>query len=177
MGLSSITGVSTRSLAGIYYYNPEEAELISETGTWQSNATLESQPKPYEVVLGDTEYEFSEFFRKIRFIESNIEFLQEFYIFNNPIEVKTFLFDHDHLYDILYEANKHIKRIFEDCVVNIYLQVVKDPEENFEQLFVIIKTDLTPDKSVSLLDRFDEEWWLEIDYKMRQGLEIDVETY
>ncbi len=99
------------------------------------------------------------------------------YIFNNPIEVKTFLFDHDHLYDTLYEANKRIKRIFEDCVVNIYLQVVKDPEENFEQLFVIIKTDLTPDKSVSLLDRFDEEWWLEIDYKMRQGLEMDVETY
>ena len=110
MGLSSITGVSTRSLAGIYNYNPEDAELISETGTWQSNASLESQPKPYEVVLGDTEYEFSEFFRKIRFIESNIEFLQEFYIFNNPIEVKTFLFDHDHLYDTLYEANKHPKK-------------------------------------------------------------------
>jgi len=175
MGLSSVTGVSTRSLSGIYNYNSEEAELISETGTWQSNAILESQPKPYEVVLGDTEYEFSEFFRKIRFIESNIEFLQEFYIFNNPIEVKTFLFSNDCLFDTLYEAHQQLRRIFGESVINIHLEILKDPDEMFEQLFVIVKTNRSPEESLSLLDKFDQEWWLDVDSDIRQNLEIDID--
>ena len=174
MGFSGVTEFSSRSLSGIY--NLEAAELmISETATSQSNAILESQPKSYEFVLGETENEFSEFFRKIRFIESKIEFLQEFYIFNDPIEIRKFLFSNDYLFDTLYEAHHELKRIFGESVINIHLEFQKDPDEMVEQLFVIVKTNRSPEESLSLLDKFDQEWWLDIDADIRQNLEIDIE--
>ena len=45
----------------------------------------------------------------------------------------------------------------------------------FEQLFVIVKTNRSPEESLSLLDEFDQEWWLDVDSDIRQNLEIDIE--
>jgi hypothetical protein len=52
----------------------------------------------------------------------------------------------------------------------------KDPNENFEGLFITIKTNLSPVESIDLLEKFDEEWWLGIDFKIRSKITIMVRT-
>jgi len=46
--------------------------------------------------------------------------------------------------------------------------------KRFEGLFIAIKTNLSPEDSLNLLDRLDEEWWLYIADNISNILEIMV---
>jgi len=105
----------------------------------------------------------------------DIELLGRMYTFSNPIEVKEFLLTHDYLINPLFEAHKHIREIFGESV-EICLEIHRDPEEDFEGLFIVVKTNLSLSQSLELLDEFDEEWWLDVDYEIRKTLEVDIEN-
>lgn len=101
--------------------------------------------------------------------------LKRYYTFKN-IEVENFLSKHTELSIPLLEASEQIEMIFSENAAEIYLKVEADPEENFETLFIIIKTNTSPDKSLELLNRFDQEWWLDVDNKVRKILQVDIQT-
>ncbi len=100
--------------------------------------------------------------------------LEDIYTFENPPDVERFLRTHKYLIEILFEAGEQIRRIFGE-VVNLSLELHHDPEEDFEGLFIIIKTNLSPEESLDLLDKFDEEWWLDVDASISKKLEVTVE--
>ena len=102
------------------------------------------------------------------------ELLEDIYTFENPTDVRRFLWTHKHLIEILFEAEEQIRKIFGE-VVNLSLELHHDPEEDFEGLFIIIKTSLSPEESLDLLDKFDEEWWLDVDASISKKLEVTVE--
>lgn len=85
------------------------------------------------------------------------EDLKHFYIFNNYEEIKYFISCNTQLLSVLFEAPDHIHRIFGD--VPLHLELYHDPEENYEGLFIIIETELSPKESLNLLEKFDEEWF------------------
>lgn len=99
--------------------------------------------------------------------------LEKFYIFKNTEEIVAFIGTHVFLLDILFRIPKWIESLFGNSV-KIHLELHKDPEENFEGLFIIIKTNLSPEESLNLLDRLDEEWWLDVDNDISNILEIMV---
>ena len=87
----------------------------------------------------------------------------------------SFIRKYPHLIGVLLEAHEQIKRVFHKHVEEVRLQYVRDPEENFEGLSVDIRTNLSPELSLDLLDRFDEEWWLDVNNEVRAELIIMVE--
>ena len=105
----------------------------------------------------------------------DIELLGRFYVFDNPIAVNSFLLKHDFLFNAIFEAYKHLNEIF-GAGVETHLKIHNDPEEDFEALFIIVKSVLPSDQSLNLLDRFDEEWWLDVDDEIRKLIEVDVEN-
>ncbi len=103
----------------------------------------------------------------------NIYVLGGLYIMKNPLEIRSFLFSHDNLIPILFEAPEKIRKIFGNAA-ELYLELSQDPEEEWEGLFIIIKTNIPPEKSITLLNRFDEEWWLYVDDEISNILEVTV---
>ncbi|RZB28784.1 MAG: hypothetical protein AEth_01786 [Candidatus Argoarchaeum ethanivorans] len=102
--------------------------------------------------------------------------LSQFYAFsdeNSKTEVIQFINNHPWCLGILFEAPRHIFSIFGKNVF-LYLELNRDYEEDFEGLFIIIKTNSSPEESLNLLDRFDEEWWLDVDDDIGNILEIMV---
>lgn len=93
--------------------------------------------------------------------------LENLYIFENPKEIKNFLLSNDYLIEILFEAHKQIKRVFGEHIVEVSLEYDRDQEEDFEGISAIVKTNLSPDQSLDLLEKFDEEWWLDVDDEIR----------
>jgi len=96
--------------------------------------------------------------------------LQQCYYFTNPEEIEKFLLKHDYLINYLLQICDQIKRIFGENL-EVDLEYDKDSEEDFEGLFVRIKTNLLPDLSLELLRRFDQ-WWLDVDFKVRSVITI-----
>jgi len=105
---------------------------------------------------------------------SEISQLEAIYSFHNPDEIKRFLSSHDFIIEYLFEEHEQIRRFFGEHIIEILLEYDKDPNENFEGLFVTIKTNLSPAESIDLLEKFDEEWWLGIDFKIRSKITIMV---
>lgn len=107
-------------------------------------------------------------------LQRSIRLLQKEYIIKNLEEINKYLLDHKYLLDILLIIPSQIYRIFGNVL--LFLQVFKDPEENYECLFIIIKSNYTPTKSFDLLDKLSEEWWLDVDIDIKRLLEIDIST-
>jgi len=91
-------------------------------------------------------------------------------------KIEKFLLAHDYIIEYLFKAYNQIKRIFEENIVEIILEYYKDYEEDYEGLFINIKTNLSPESSLDLLEKFDEEWWLKVDFKVRSVMNIMVNT-
>lgn len=95
-------------------------------------------------------------------------------------EVTTFVLRHEHVIEPLIEAHTHIRHVFGDDV-SVSLEIYRDPQEEFEGLFIIVKTDLSTDESVdesiTLLNKFyDHEWWLSIDRATSRLVGVDLES-
>jgi hypothetical protein len=91
------------------------------------------------------------------------------------MEIKRFLSTHDYLIEPLFDIYIQIQRIFGVNIIRIRLEYDKDPEENFEGIFVMVETNLSPEHSLDLLEKFDE-WWLEVDKRVRMATTVMVRS-
>jgi len=85
--------------------------------------------------------------------------LENLYIFENFKEIKNFLLTNDYLIEILFEAPEHIYRIFGR--VSIHLELHHDPEEGWDELFIVIKSLYSAEEAIRLENRLAEEWFLD----------------
>ncbi len=85
--------------------------------------------------------------------------LGNIYTIDNPREIKDFLLSNDCLMEILFEAPEHIYRIFGQ--VPIHLELHKDPEEGWDELFIVIKSSYSAEEALRLENRLAEEWFLD----------------
>ncbi|MCI0602502.1 ADP-ribosylglycohydrolase family protein [bacterium] len=101
--------------------------------------------------------------------------LEKFFELENQNEVNQLLRKHKELIRPLFETSQKIREIFSNHAVKIVLKMDKDTEEHYEGLSVIIETDIEPKRSLDLLDRFDNEWWLDVDETTRMLVTVMVQ--
>ncbi len=89
-----------------------------------------------------------------------IELLEKTYTLKNHGEIKQFLIVNDDLIPILVEGYEQITKIFGD--VPVYLELHSDPEEGWEELFIVIKTGYPTKKAFELENKLFEEWFIRI---------------
>lgn len=86
-------------------------------------------------------------------------------------EVWQFIERHSHLLPLLREAPQHIFSIFGGDV-ELTLELHKDPEEAYDELFVVIKAKRTD--AVELLEKLDK-WFLRFTKDVNNKLNFTVE--
>ena len=74
--------------------------------------------------------------------------------------VERFLGNHRYLLPILKEAEGQIFSVFGEGV-RISLELHHDPEEAWEELFIVIKSEYGAEEAIRLENRLAEEWFLE----------------
>lgn len=99
--------------------------------------------------------------------------LEKLYTFDNPKEIKNFLLTNDYLIEILFEAPGYIYRIFGQ--VPIHLELHHDPEEGWDELFIVIKSAYSAEEAIRLENRLAEEWFLDRIKDTRGRLNITEE--
>jgi len=107
-------------------------------------------------------------------LQKSISLLHKQYIIKNIEEVNRFLSDHKHLLDTLLIIPRQIQQFFGD--IPLELQLVKDAEEDYEGLFIIIMSNMPPNESLDHLERMEEEWWLDVDINIKKVIGIDIES-
>lgn len=101
-------------------------------------------------------------------IQEKIGYLQDIYVFKNPTEIIRFLLSNPDLIDILISAPEHILSVF--GTAPIYLELHHDYEADWDELFIVIKTNLPPEKAVELEDELFEGWFDKILNKVNTRL-------
>lgn len=96
------------------------------------------------------------------------------YEFSNVEEIRNFIMQNNYLVDILKEAPKNIYRIFGKSI-KLILELQSDPEEDFEELFVVIKSSYSPQKAVELEKKLFDEWFVQIIDKVSNKLNFTEE--
>jgi len=106
---------------------------------------------------------------------SDLQKLEQHYIFRNQSEVMSFVVNNSSLLQPLHEAYDQIKNYFGESV-HAVLEVVTDPEFIEDQeLVIFIRTDLLPDEALKKLEQIDDAWLLNIPADVRKKLCINVE--
>ncbi len=107
--------------------------------------------------------------------EKSIEVLADLYTFRDYVQVANFLRQNPFLIGLLMRAYKEVQRYF-GFNVEVALEVFTDPEAETEQeLFALIQARLPLQEDIDLLERFNEEWWLDALPAARCKLTIDLE--
>ena len=108
-------------------------------------------------------------------IPQPIDDLRALYAFREPEAVVRFLRAYPHVVPLLIEARPHIVRHFGD-ETPVVLEVVPDREtgnEDDDELFALIQTDLPPEEARPRFARFDD-WWLANLKRAECRLEFDL---
>jgi hypothetical protein len=94
-------------------------------------------------------------------ISKEIEQLSRLYVIRDPERVLAFYAENRFLFDLLLEIPTQIKKYFGQDV-ELILRLSQEPEfPSARELVVEIKSGLSVKEEISLLDKFDEEWWLD----------------
>jgi hypothetical protein len=107
--------------------------------------------------------------------EKDIEYLSQIYDFSDPHEIKGFLLRNHFLIDLVLEANEKISEFFGTDIKKA-LEITTDPDENFEELFIVIKSNYSAEKARTLLNSLMDEWFLDVIDRTRGLLNITEET-
>ena len=95
--------------------------------------------------------------------------------FRNRDEVLRFLGENEFLIALLLESEERIRAEFSNQV-HLILQVVSDGDwDHNDELFLIIKTTLSPEEAGKSLERLDRNWWIDASSAARCKLNIDYE--
>ena len=101
--------------------------------------------------------------------------LENIYLFRDEAKVRVFLEKNAFLAPLLLQANSKIRDYF-TASLPIALDVSIDPENGeYKELWARILTSLPPADALTLLTRFDEEWWLQASVASRNLLNIKLE--
>ena len=99
--------------------------------------------------------------------ETQLQLLQERYIFRHDAEVKHFLREHPFLTQLLLDTYSKIKAHFPDA--QVFLEVATDYEafdhisgvmSSDKELVASISTHLPPEEAIEALNKFYDDWWL-----------------
>ncbi|MDI6781100.1 MAG: hypothetical protein QME49_03200 [bacterium] len=101
--------------------------------------------------------------------------LYQFYKVQSEDEIISFIRKHPFLLPILVDAPVEIYRIFPRDDVKLELELHHDSEEDYDELFVVIKSPYSPQKARKSMDKLDETWFLEIMDRTKNKLCITEE--
>jgi hypothetical protein len=106
---------------------------------------------------------------------THAEHLAKDYIIKKPKMVGEFVSENLYLLDLLEEIPSRIYTYF-GVNQQLALRVTHEPEfPNSSELWVDVLTKLSAQEATQLLDKFDEEWWLENMERANYKLNITVE--
>lgn len=104
-----------------------------------------------------------------------INFLAREYEVKNPPQVAKFLSENVFLLDLLKEIPAHVRKHF-GAEQKMTLEFLLDPEDpSHHRLHASIPTPLSVKESMQLLDRFDEEWWLDNERRSYSKILVNLE--
>lgn len=107
--------------------------------------------------------------------EQGIDLLAGIFQFRDYTAVSTFIQQNAFLMGLLFETHRAIGKYF-GRHIQIVLEVFSDPEaENDQQLFVLIQTELEPEKAIDQLEEFHDGWWLSVLDQAQYKMSVDVE--
>ncbi len=99
--------------------------------------------------------------------------LEKVFALDDPVGIHRFLRENAFMEEVLWTAREQLGRFFGDAP--LALRLSQYPEEGANELLLLIRTSLPASEALSLLDRFDTEWWLEalplVQYKLTIKLE------
>lgn len=90
--------------------------------------------------------------------EEKIANLKAQFIITKPDQIRNFLLGNNYLLDILAEAPSIIWKVFGR--VPIYLEIDRDPEEGWEEMFITIRSPFPAQKAIKLESQLRKEWFL-----------------
>lgn len=109
------------------------------------------------------------------YIDSRLSDIERKFEFREKNTVLSFLRQNDFLIPLILESAERIRSYFEKDA-RLIMELVEDSEsDGFEELFLIVKTSHAPAEASRLLERFDEEWWLQASRRAQCKLNIDYE--
>jgi hypothetical protein len=106
--------------------------------------------------------------------ETAIEELKQLYTLRNEAQIIPFLEDTPLLYGFLHEVYPTLQQYFSNETYILEFMAIPD-EAKVEKLFIYIETRQSVDFAMDVLDQLTKEYWLDLDFSIRQAVVVDVE--
>jgi hypothetical protein len=90
-------------------------------------------------------------------------------VIKNPDEIREFILQNEGFLEVLLEGVGEIYRIF-GSNIRLQLELHNDPEEKWDELFIVIKSSYTAREAVELERKVFNEWFVHVMDKVNNKL-------
>lgn len=164
---------STRPVI-IVIRNPHVFSCLAEQSC---HITVDYKEAEEQMQLEDSETTYSDILdTSTKMPLMGAELLEDKYVIDSKPEISTFLDENPELIGAMIEIYDQIRNIFDKNIIEIFLSLNKDLEEDYTGLSVVIRTTLKSGDSLALLDKFDDEYWLDLDSDIRNIVTVTVRS-
>lgn len=102
--------------------------------------------------------------------------LEKVYFFKEKSQVIRFLNENSYLIPLLFDTAKVIEQYFPDYKPKLRYPVDQEVIDS-TRLYIDIPTKYSPKEALDKLDKFEDNWWLENEYKGKGNLTLNVEFH
>lgn len=96
--------------------------------------------------------------------------------FRNKDSIIAFFEQYPEITTKLFEARENILKFFPNHSFALELMAdLENENEDDSQLILYIQTTLSPDEAIERLDKFDDEWWLDVDIAVQEKVCLTLE--
>jgi len=106
--------------------------------------------------------------------EDKFKQLEQLYKIQNIEEVKKFIKSNEKLIPVICDTRVEAEKIFGSDIEDFIIEYNKDYEESAEWLSIIFEVKALPEAILYLLDRFDDEFWLNVPVEQRMKITVIV---
>lgn len=107
------------------------------------------------------------------FIIQDIEKLSECYTFRNYDANAQYLKNNPHLIYFLIKSRNKFEEYFPEA--DFILEVLYDPNEDFEDFILWIRTSISPEEAFKRLKAIDSDWWLKQPHTINNYLTLNLD--
>ena len=125
-------------------------------------------------IAADEEDEFQAS-RTINFINKFSRFEEWFVVLKNRPEIEKFLDENQQIINDVILVVREAYRVFQERNISeLSLILEQDPEEDFQELFLLIKTALPYQEAMDIFEKLEEDCYLKLSFSTRKLFNVDV---
>jgi len=155
--------------------NEEYNNLIPALSGWNTNTITHMYKCFFDESIKQNIYQDFENFLNVLVADIGIRDVCKNFVLKNFVDINRLLTKENYLINELKNIYEQIDKYYGKSLEDVFLKYIKDPEEDFEGLSIIVRSKLPFDEAFKSISKFYKEYWFNLSIEIKNVINVTID--